>query len=349
MKTTIAYITHRPNCQFQWFVESLTRQTTAAQRADIQLVAVDGCLWTQSVYVDPIGHQSVLLAAPRHHRLDRRDDFERIVRGRFEFLHVPPKPCAFQGPFRQTTTDYFAAWNTRNTVFIVAKHPYIVCVDDLSVLAPTWFDQVAHAAEGEYLMCGMYKKVLKLAVSPNGEIMDYEEFAAGVDSRWGQGSDNGVVPFHGRQMWGCSFGVPLQAALEVDGFDAAASSGGFEDFDFGWRVERAGWLVFLNRNALTLESEEGHHDGTALPRVRRIVTRANLPKDYDTYKAPNEEEKYWSDHVMLNRLSNETERTLPIIGDELFAKREVFQATGYVSLPEPNATDWRDGQKLSEL
>lgn len=341
MKTTIAYITHRPNCHFDWFVESLVRQITAEQRANIQLVAVDGCLWHQAVYMDPLIHDSVLLTAPRYHRLDRRDDFERIVRGRFEFLHVPPKPCAFQGPFRQTTKDYFAAWNTRNTVFIVAKHPYIVCVDDLSVLAPTWFDQVAHAAEGEYVMCGMYKKVLKLAVSPNGEIMDYEEFPAGIDSRWPRSSAAGVVKWTGSGLFGCSFGVPLQAALEIDGFDAACATQGAEDYDFGIRLERASWPIFLNQNALTLESEEGHHDGTALPRIRKLVRDDRLPVGYDGEK--------WSDHVMLSRVCRDTDRILPIIGDEISAKRKMFQASGYVTLPIPNSEDWRDGQKLSEL
>jgi hypothetical protein len=216
------------------------------------------------------------------------------------------------------------------------------------VLAPTWFDQVAHAAEGDYILAGAYKKLRKMEVV-GGKLISFEEYPAGVDTRWSKGSDSGVVPWHGSALYGCSFGLPLEAALEVDGNDAACNSQGAEDTELGIRLERAGWPVFYNRNCTTFESEERHHDGSKLPMERKLVTPDRLPAAYDSYKVPNEAEKYFSDHVVLNRLCNETERITPLIGDNLRELRAQYQATGMVPVPEPNMRDWRDGKLLSEL
>jgi hypothetical protein len=357
-KITIAYVTNRANPRFEWFVESLCWQTTPEQRANLQVVLVDGCLWSpvSGLWRDYFGADrrgDFPFACESYHDLSRHSEFERIVAGRFPFLHIPPKPCAYQGPFRQTKRDFFCAGNTRNTAFIVAQHPYVVFVDDLSVLMRGWFNQVFHAAEGGYIVCGAYKKVKNLSVRPStsfGELdISWEHFEPGVDSRWNRGSDSGIVPWHGTGMFGCSFGVPLEAALEVDGNDAACNSQGGEDYDFGIRLERAGWAFFFNRNALTLESEELHHDGSKLPQERHLVIPQNLPPLYDSYRHINEAEKYWSDHVLLNRISNETDRILPVIGDNLRELRAHFLATGLVPVPAAGQLDWRTGKPLSEL
>lgn len=346
-KITIAYVTARQNPRWEWFVDSLFAQTTAEQQQNLQLVFVDGHLW--GTLKPPHGFNAVPLASPAYHDSARREQLARVFQRRERsYLHIPPKPCAWQGPFRQTNKDWFCAGNTRNTAFIVAEHPYVVFVDDLSVLGPQWFSQVLHAATDQYVVCGAYKKVKQLTVA-DGRIVSFEEFPAGVDTRWDRGSDGGIVDWHGSAMFGCSFGVALEAALEVDGNDAACNGAGAEDYDFGIRLERAGWPFKYNRNMLTLESEELHHDGSKLPQARKIVTPDRLPKAYDSYRHVNEAEKYWSDHVMLNRLANETDRILPILGDDLRTLRDRFLATGMVPTPAENQLDWRDGQPLSEL
>lgn len=350
-KITIAYITARPAPQWQWYVDSLFRQTTPEQRANLQLVFVDGHLWHGDVKTTS-GWSEVQIANPYYHNCDRREELQRVIGGKFDYenrvLHIPPKPCAWNGPFRQTTKDWFCAGNTRNTAFVVAEHPYVVFVDDLSVLGPQWFNQVLHAAQDNYVVCGAYKKVKQLKVV-DGVIESYEEYPAGMDTRWDRGSDGGIVDWHGSAMFGCSFGVALEAALEVDGNDAACNGAGAEDYDFGIRLERAGWAFKYNRNMLTLESEELHHDGSKLPQGRKIVVPSCLPRGYDSYQHVNPAEKYWSDHVMLNRIANETERILPIIGDDLRVLREQYRSNGTVPIPQPGQLDWRDGQPLSEL
>jgi hypothetical protein len=198
-------------------------------------------------------------------------------------------------------------------------------------------------------VCGAYKKVLDLKVTADPFNVTWTDYPAGVDSRWNHGSDGGVVPWHGSGMFGCSFGLPLEAALEVDGNDAAHHGQGAEDTDLGIRLERAGWPVFYNRNLLTIESEELHHGGSKLPMERKLVRRDLLPKAYDSYVIAREDEKYYSDHVVLNRLNNETDRILPLIGEGLREQREYYQRTGLVRLPLPGQVDWRDGKLLSEL
>lgn len=347
MKITIAYVTNRIDCRWQWFADSLCEQTTPEQRAQLQVVFIDGQLWAESVKRSVF--TEVLLAHPDRHDSERLQALRNAVSGRFSFLHIPPKPCAYQGPFRQMTRDLFCAGNSRNTAFLVAEGDYVLFVDDLSVLMPGWFSNALHAATDGYIVCGAYKKVLDLKVSADPFNVTWTDYPAGVDSRWNHGSDGGVVPWHGSGMFGCSFGLPLEAALEVDGNDAAHNGQGAEDTDFGIRLERAGWPVFFNRNLLTLESEELHHGGSKLPMERKLVRYELLPKAYDSYVIAREDEKYYSDHVVLNRLNNESDRILPLIGEGLREQREYYQRTGLVRLPLPGQVDWRDGTPLKDL
>ncbi len=360
MKATIAYVTGRRTPRWEWFCDSLCAQTTPEQRADLQVVFIDGHCWGAQASAH-LGLGDIELLSPLYRGLARKLELEAAVADRFPFLHIPPKPCAYQGPFRQTTRDMFCAGNSRNTAFLVAQHSYVVFVDDLSVLMPGWFNNLIHAANDGYVAAGAYKKVLKLSVS-GGRVDSYErhlvirnvngreeEYDAGLDSRWNNGSDGGVVPWHGAGLFGCSFGVPLEAALEVDGNDLACLAQGGEDTDFGIRLERAGWPVFYNRNLLTIESEELHHDGSKLPQERKLCKPELLPKAYETYMHVRPAEKYYSDHVVLNRLINEANRSLPLIGENLREQRDYFQRTGLVKLPRANQLDWRDGQPLSEL
>lgn len=346
-KVTIAYVTSRRVPRWEWFVESLVRQASVIPLAEIQVVFVDGHLWAPEG-IDAMGEPEIDIADGSCHDEQRREALITLVDGRFDFLHIPPKPYQLQGPFRQTQKDYFCAANSRNTAIIAAKHPYFACVDDLSVLMPGWLDQLAHAAEHGYCVCGAYKKVLELVVE-QGEVVSYRPFPEGVDSRWSSGSDTGIVPWMGTALYGCSFGAPLESILKIDGFEPAANGQGGEDYDFGIRLERGGVKVFYNRNMLTLESEEDHHTEATLPRERRLVTAQNLPPGYAKYQAHNREEMLFSDHVLLNRVINETKRIVPLYPEGLRALRDRFLATRMMPIPAAGIHDWRDGTPLSEL
>lgn len=350
MRITVAYVTNRANPQFAWFVDSLFNQTTPEQRADIQLVVVDGHLWHCDVKITP-GFNDISLLQPYHFDQPRLEEFQAMVSGKFDytderkFMHVPPKPCAFQGPFRQTKREFFCAGNARDTALIVAEGDYVVFCDDLSVLAPTWYSQVLHAAQHGYVVAGVYQKHRKMVVE-NGQLISSEVHS--VDDRWPMSSASGIVPWNG-SIYGCSWGLPLEAALEVDGHEPACYTQGGEDYDVGIRLHRAGWQVFINRNMLSIESEEHHHDGSKLPQERKLCDPALLPQAYSHYRYVKEDEKFYSDHVLLNRLYNESERITPLIGNGLGELRRQWRENGTVPIPAPGAIDWRDGKPLSEL
>lgn len=179
-----------------------------------------------------------------------------------------PKPSPWQGACRKTRFDCFAAANARNTGACYAKHPFIVFVDDLTVLMPGWLDQIRHADEQRYLVMGAYKKVKELTVE-DGLAVHYVEFQGGIDSRWGAGSDGGIVAYPASQLFGCSFGLPLEFYLAVNGSDEGCDGVGMEDVNLGIRLGRMGYKSFYNRNMLTLESEELHTKDPTETMVRK--------------------------------------------------------------------------------
>lgn len=350
MNATIAYFTNRKNPRWAWFCDSLCRQMSATERAAVQVVVVDAALWG----VRPAAADAYLrrwgkfpLADSGWHNWARREELAQAVRGRFAYLHIPPKPSVWQGPFRYTKQDWFAAANARNTAIIVAERPYLVCVDDLSVLGPAWVDNVRHAVEHGYVVCGAYKKLRAMEVE-DGVLLNFQENPAGVDSRWRQGSDHGVVPWSGGGLFGCSFGLPVELAVTVDGFDAWCDGQGAEDYDFGIRVERAGGRFFYNRNMLTWESEEGHGEDQSLPRESRLVAEERLPESLRVEHPAG----LMSDHVMLQSVHRETKRFRPR-GREtphgLMDLRAQWQRERLVPISTVCPDDWRTGRPLTDL
>lgn len=339
---TIAYFTSRRDCKVEWFVDSLARWVPVEERHLIHLLFIDRHLWAITPQAGNTYWRRgdlISLTDPTWHVESRREKFASAVRGRFDFLHLPVKPCMWQGPFRLTSKDWFCAGQARNTAVMATRHPYFVGVDDLSVLLPTWWPQVKHAASSGYCVCGAYKKVKDLVVE-EGEIKSFTEFPPGVDSRWGHGTDAGIVPFHGSGLYGCSFGLPLELLLKVNGMDELTDGQSAEDYDLGIRAERAGGQFFYNRNMTTYESEEMHAVEPSLPRESKPVTADRLPKGYTGNPM--------SDHVMLNRVRNEN-RITTLGGGNLRKLRDEFQASQRALIPEGPTEDWRDGQPLSQL
>lgn len=348
---TIAYVTSRKDCRVQWFVDSLARWVPVEERHLIHLVFVDRHLWALT---PEAGNRYwrrgdlMSLVDPTWHVESRREEFANAVRCRFDFQHIPVKPCMHQGPFRLTAKDWFAAAVTRNTAILAARHPYFVCVDDLSILLPTWWAQVKHAASSRYCVAGSYWKQKNLIVE-DGEVRSFEEYPGGRDTRWAHGSDSGIVKWHGGNVYGCSFGMPTETLLRINGFDEIASGEGGEDYDMGIRSERAGAEWWYNRNMQTWESEEGHHTEPSLPRERKIVTTENLPGTYESYPHVRPDERHFSDHVVLNRLRHEPRSATIAQWTNLRQARDEFMASGRVLIPEGPTVDWRDSAPLGGL
>jgi hypothetical protein len=310
---TIAYLTFRQRPRFDWFVWSLAREGVLP---GMQVLVIDG-------------------------KLDdaRRDDFKRIVDGRFAIEHHPPKPTVWQGPHRLTTKDYFAAANTRNTALALARHPHIAFVDDLSVLLPGWLKAHLHAAENRYVLAGTTCKYLDLQCSPDGSWRAGGpsadgRFEAGQDSRLKRLPDEKLHPCYGSWLYGGTFSLPIEHALAVNGQDEIYDSIGGEDWDFGTRLERLGVPMKITRACGTVEDELGHGDN---PVIR-------LDKPWPGPDGP------YSSNALLTRLQREASRTWTL--GNAFNLRELRErALRGEPFPIPVAPThhWVDNQPLSEM
>lgn len=338
MSISFVHVTGRADPKWEWYVDAVCNQAAPEELHQWQFVFVDRLLWGPRKPLKVSG--SIPFADPFYHDRARRAQLEEIVAGRLRYLHVPMMPNAYQGPFRLTSKDWFFAGAARNTGVITAKHPYIMFCDDLALPCPQWLPQVRHAAEHGYLLAGMYSKK-KAVVVENGLLVRAEEFPPGVDSRMSHGSDTGIAPWSGSGVFGCSFGVPLENALQTDGCGYETACQGADDYCWGIRLERTGLKVFLNKNCFTIESEEAHHLEPSLPRQSKEVPADRLPLGY--------EGSHMSDHVHLNRLWRELDRVLPLFPMGLRAIREQFMASGMVPIPSGPDSDWRDGLPLSQL
>lgn len=349
--TTIAYITSRQNPRVEWFVDSLARQVPVEERHLIHLVFVDRHLWA----ITPEAGNTywrrgdlISLTDERWHVESRREMFAQAVRGRFDYQLIPPKPCMHQGPFRLTSRDFFCAANSRNTAIMATRHDYFLCVDDLSVLLPSWWPNARYAVQNALCCAGVYWKQKKIVVE-DGEIKSHEEYKEGRDTRWEHTSEGGIIPWHGSAIYGCSFGAPTEMLLKVNGVDELCNGAGQDDYEMGIRMERAGARWVINRNLQSWESEEGHHEEPSLPRERKIVTPENLPSNYASYPKARDDEQFYSDHVFLNRLRHEN-RTTPLAQwTNLRKAREEFLVSQRAMIPTEPQTDWRDGAPLSSL
>lgn len=292
---TVCYQTCRTNPQLAWFLESFARER-ASHDGPVKLVIVD------------------------FHAQD--ETIEGAV-------WVPPKPCVWQGPFRLTKENYFAAANSRNTGLCYAPDGWIAYVDDLSVLMPGWLSSIREAMSGNYIVLGAYKKVKDLVVE-KGAVKSCTEFPSGIDSRWGSGA-NCPVQASGSWLFGCSFAAPVEALLTVNGSDENADGLGSEDYLLGIRLQNAGYTFRYDRRMLTLESEELHHIGTPFKRRDKGVS-------------PNDKS-----HALLRQA--EGSRWAPNYFGEggIRALRDIILAGGNFPISQIPDRDWFDGQPLSEL
>lgn len=274
---TIAYFTNRKDPKIEWFSATLQREINITGFAPSEIIIVD-------FYADE----------PERRKFIQ----EKIVNWTAltpKMWHIAPKPTVWQGKYRKTSQNHFAASNARNTAFAQCSSDYIVCVDDLSVLSDGWLNQVKHAAEHKYVVLGSYKKVLKMIVDPSGAY-SFQDFPPGVDSRWANGSSSGIVRAGGSWMFGCSFGLPISFAEKVNGFDELCDSVGMEDVEFGIRLERSGCPLFYNRNMLTYESEEEH----SAPGNEKFVRESKMHKtgvmsDWYIYNGVVRNQKTWTE------------------------------------------------------
>ena len=242
---SIIYSTNRKNPKFEWFRESLLLQMDGDDLANVEIIMVDYCYDPQENWNDPL--------AP------------------FKGTITKPKQNIYQGPGRLTKTEMFSPSNARNTGAMLSSGDYLVFIDDVGVLMPTWWKAVKESAAKNLIVCGAYQKHWEMVVQ-DGRLISSRSEPSGIDSRWNQGNDFGPVGIQGSQLFGCSFGIPYTDFIAVNGFDEICDSIGGEDYQFGLRLNNAGRSIFYDRRMLTIESEELHDQDYKMLREDRVIT-----------------------------------------------------------------------------
>lgn len=332
---SIAYMTNRLDPQFDWFIHSLNREATPENKWSqiAELIVVD-------FHANEPGRwahltSKVKIQLPEHVKIK----------------HITPKPCPYQGEFRISKDNHFAASNARNTAFIVCESEYIVFVDDLSFFAPGWLDNVLWSKAASNVILGAYTKVNDVIVDETGEFSFKNALGAegniiGVDSRLSQAKEAGANQVTGSWLFGCSFGLPLDLAFQVNGFDEACDSLGFEDVLFGIRLGRATNQIYYCPNMFTYESDELH----SAPGNQKFVRECRKVTEHGSMRDQVEQ---MSDHAILNWTTWQS-------GTAPFFNRDLREANAQYSkdrtLPfwvhrnsRQEAINWWDGSLISSL
>lgn len=290
-KISFLYATCRKDSQLVWFIDSLNTQVIeyGFPKENIQIVIVDFHLQ----FDDGAG-------------AERRKEIEKIIDGRFEFVHIAPSPSVYQGKHRVTSKDYFCASIPRNTGVLYIKHPYVVIVDDLSVMLPGSFHHLVDYARRDLTVAFAYKKVFDLEVQPiTGNILKVRETLGGTDCRWNQDDGSLFREISGGQFYGYG-AYPLDVFLKVNGYDEICNANGAEDYHFGIRVQKTGVKIYYSRLVVFYESEECA--STAFAKRDPLFTHEeyyNLMRKYQVTHRYQENGRLDMSHFVLDLLTRD--------------------------------------------
>ena len=226
------YSTCRKYPKLEWFIDSLYNQVQELSYPTerIEIIIVDFHLQYEE---------------------ERRKYISDIIQNRFNFIHVEPKPCPWQGKYKLTKRDYFCAGLARNTGCCYSKFNYICFVDDLSVMGPNLLSIMIENATHQNIVVYGYKKVFNLSVE-NGRILSLTEHQSGLDSRWNVCE---VCYIDGGMFYGYS-SMPLQTFLNLNGFDEICNGVAGEDYHLGVRLSKLNNSLRYDRRGIFYETED---------------------------------------------------------------------------------------------
>ena len=309
---SIVYPTFREDPKLNWFVESLLLDIPKETLSQVQLVIVDRLAGTSK----------------RKRWLDKHKNLSKFG----DVAHTPVKPNVWCGEHRIPAKDYFAAANFRNTGILHAKGSHIVFADDLSVIMPGWWHHVAESRRLQEIYLGTYSKEREMVVQ-KGVLKNYTPNPIGQDTRL---KPHMADPFYctGSWMYGSSVAAPIEALLQVNGFDEDCDSMGSEDYVCGMMMESYGWKFKFCPRMKTVESEELHGSkGVEISRIIKPIA------DTD------------ASHVILNMVKGGRNKGAFYTNKQMTLREARDSVLAGNPMPECNIPqhDWRDGQPLEEM
>ncbi len=326
MRATVLTCTARRQPQFEWMSDSLLN--AGIHYYEAEWVVVDAQLWYR----------------PEARRAELQAATSRLRSARVPVIHVPPKPCRWQGPSRLTKADYFALSNARNTGLVVAQGDRIIALDDCSVVDELWLER--HHSWPDRLVAGTFC-TYRTARVVGGRVVEGDEGPYGPDAR--QATEPGQCRTNGGWMYGLNCSYPIAAALRANGcdelYDGAAGS---EDGDYGIRMERAGYGCYWDPQALVYQILESHE---------AVFEHAAWGMNQPVKRQPKERvvrrdgQSHFANEVLAERLVLDDLARFEPLGNpfSLYEMREVYQRTGKFLGHPFDPIDWRDDQPLAEM
>lgn len=304
---TVVYITSRPESNYDWFLDSLINQAESLNE-DIHIILVD-----YGLFLLPIDRKPHF----RHHQITT-------------CTQTSPKPTVWQGVHRITKSNWWAASNARNTGICLCQTDWIAFVDDRCVLTTTWLQSVREAMDGNYVVFGSYEKRHGMTVE-NG-IIKHGGIVQAVDGRetYAMAEWKGETPHAcgGEWAFGCTLALPLELALQVNGYDENCDGLSMEDVIFGVMLQNNGFDLRYDYRMKIIEDRTPEHCGPAM--IRR-----------DKGISPNDKS-----HALLNSLKGLKSSSHPINLRQIRA--DVLAGKPFPAPWGPTHDFW-DHQPVSEM
>lgn len=301
MKLSLGFCTSRPEPHLDWLVQTLAPQKRPGDV--IELVIID------SLYGRP---ERVAQGMLRHPRV-----FDHVI-------VAPPLPSIWQGPHRVTSCDWWALGNARNTAFVLATHDYVAFVDDRCKLGPRWLETVRRGeAARASVLAGSYDK-LEYFDGPHGAVTTTPDGRRKI-------APSGKVNCDKAWCYGCTFALPLEWALEVNGHEAGMDGLGMEDCIFSLMLANSGRRIdYVPDLFVALDRPI---DPVAMHNCKR-TDKGTPPAD--------------KSHSALTRFGR---RSRTEFTSDLRALRALAKAGTPFPVPDPahQWRDWFDGQLISTM
>lgn len=300
MKCTIAFLTGRQDPRLDWTLDDLEKQMASDDEIDL-------------LVIDALGRS---MATLDRWFLKRALRTVKVTR---------PMPNIWQGPHRITDCDWWATSTARNTALVLADRDYIVFLDDRCHLGPEWLASVRRYEDSRHaVLVGTYDK--------------YEDGNKTSEDHRRLREPGGMRNCYPSWLFGCSFGLPLDWALEVNGFEDGTNGLTGEDYIFGQMITNADHpLDFVTEMFVHQDRSQGN------------VTCKGIYKCMDKGVSPNDKS-----HAALERFGSRTRTEFTPDLRKLRVERLRAAAAGVAwafPIPDPNGVylDWYDSQDIRTM